>query len=244
MPRPGGLRLAAAHTTRGLQQRTAKRRADQCFRPSLFIGSACKASTSAMSGQDELQGHARELIPRGCEGFPDRGRIRSPSPLSTAIVRLADSSPSSCHLCRRLARGRVASGRHERDSLARAPAPGCLVRAGSRLWTTGTSHGPALRASACPFSVRRVALERRVGRSRSTRFTGGPAGRSAVRQSIASIGVLRKYRLAIRVGIVWRTAHRCAEGSSGSADSLGRDARVRAARERKRHERRDGSHTV
>jgi hypothetical protein len=40
-----------------------------------------------------------------------------------------------------------------------------------------------------------VVLERRVGRSRSTRFTGGPAGKSAVRLSIASIGVLRRYRL-------------------------------------------------
>jgi hypothetical protein len=35
-----------------------------------------------------------------------------------------------------------------------------------------------------------VVLERKVGRSRSTRFTGGPTGKSAVRLSIASIGVL------------------------------------------------------
>jgi hypothetical protein len=196
MSRPD-LHLATAHTTRGLQQRTAMRSAEKCFRPSLFIGGACKANTSAMSGQDGLQDRAR-LISRGRERFPDCGRMRSPDPLSTTNVKLADSLLFELP-CLPQALKRAAAQcktlrlqQFVRPRSYASPARTCgkpSVVCVDMTWSCTSS------LSDCPFSAWRVVLERRVGRLRSTRFTGGPACESAARLSIASIGVFQTYRL-------------------------------------------------
>jgi len=171
------------------------RRGKKRVRASLLNGSGCKADTSPMASQNALQGLRRGRLHAGTREIPlSQSRSRRIA-LTPTIVTLADSLhfdlPCLPHALTRPG-GPCQAPRPPlvRSPFCASPSGSCgkpSVDCADMTWSCTSSQ------SDCPFSAWRVVLEAKVGRSTSTRFTGGPADKSAARLSIALIGALQTY---------------------------------------------------